>query len=129
MPSVLISIRKPRPAHERVAIIEAVQAAMVEAIKIPAGDRCVRLQTFEACDFIVSAQRSEDFTLVEISLFSGRSMDAKRALYKAVVANLGGVGIAPNDVKIVLHEVPRENWGLRGGVPGSEIELGFKVEV
>ena len=129
MPSTLISIRKSRPAAERVAIIEAVQAALVEAIKIPAGDRCVRLQTFEASDFIVSGQRTEDFTLVEVSMFLGRTMDAKRALYKTIVAKLGACGIAAQDVKIVLHEVPRENWGLRGGIPGSELELGFKVEV
>jgi phenylpyruvate tautomerase PptA (4-oxalocrotonate tautomerase family) len=129
MPSTLISIRKPRPPAERAAIIEAVQAALVEGIKIPAGDRCVRLQTFDAADFIVSEPKGENFTLVEVSMFSGRTMDAKRALYKAIVARLGELGIAPKDVKIVLHEVPRENWGLRGGIPGSELELGFKVEV
>ncbi|MDB5986735.1 MAG: hypothetical protein JWR16_1788, partial [Nevskia sp.] len=50
MPSSLISIRKPRPATERSAIIEAVHAAMIEAIKIPADDRALRLQTFDAGD-------------------------------------------------------------------------------
>jgi phenylpyruvate tautomerase PptA (4-oxalocrotonate tautomerase family) len=129
MPSTLISIRRPRPPAERAAIIEAVQAALVEAIRIPPGDRCVRLQTFDAADFIVAAARSENFTLVEVSMFSGRSMEAKRALYKAIVARLGELAIAAQDVKIVLYEVPRENWGLRGGIPGSELELGFKVDV
>ncbi len=62
-------------------------------------------------------------------MFSGRTMDARRALYKAIVAKLGELGIAAKDVKIVLYEVPRENWGLRGGIPGSELELGFKVDV
>jgi phenylpyruvate tautomerase PptA (4-oxalocrotonate tautomerase family) len=129
MPSTLISIRRPRPPEERAAIIEAVQSALIEGIKIPAQDRCVRLQQFEATDFAVGPGRTENFTLVEVSMFSGRTLPAKRALYQAIVANLGHLGIAPGDVKIILYEVPRENWGLRGGVPGSEIDLGFKVEV
>jgi len=45
------------------------------------------------------------------------------------VKQLGTVGIAPADIKIVLKEIPLENWGIRGGVPASEVELGFKVDV
>ncbi len=73
--------------------------------------------------------RSESYTLVEITLFSGRSLDAKRTLYQAIVRNLGALGIAPADIFIILHEVPLENWGIRGGVPASEAELGFRVDV
>jgi phenylpyruvate tautomerase PptA (4-oxalocrotonate tautomerase family) len=129
MPSTLISIRRPRLPAERSAIIEAVHAAMVAAIKIPERDRTLRLQTFEAADFNLGADASENYTLVEISLFSGRSNEAKRALYKEIVARLGELGIAPTDVKVILHEVPRENWGLRGGQSGADIALGFKVDV
>ncbi len=129
MPSTLISIRKPRPPEERRAIVEAVHAALVEAIRIPEGDRTVRLQSFAAEDFAVNAKATENYTLVEVSLFTGRTLAAKRALYRALVHKLGQFGIAPLDVKVILYEVPRENWGLRGGIPGSEIELGFTVEV
>jgi len=41
---------------------------------------------------------------------------------------LAAFGLAPNEIKVMLIEVPRENWGLRG-MPGSEVQLGFKVEV
>jgi hypothetical protein len=34
-----------------------------------------------------------------------------------------------DDVHILLRESPRVNWGMRGGVPASEVELGFSVEV
>jgi phenylpyruvate tautomerase PptA (4-oxalocrotonate tautomerase family) len=61
-------------------------------------------------------------------MFSGRSVDAKRRLYAALVSELGVFGIAPSDLKVVLHDVPRENWGL-GGKAAVDIELGFKVEV
>lgn len=129
MPSVLISMRKQRPLEQRFAIVEAIQVAMVETIKIPPDDRCLRLRTFDPADFIVGPPFGEDFTLVEITLFSGRSIDAKRELYRAIVTKLGYCGIPAKDVRIILHEVPPENWGLRGGIPGSELDLGFKVEV
>jgi hypothetical protein len=29
----------------------------------------------------------------------------------------------------VLHEVPLENWGIRGGTPASDVDLGFEVGV
>jgi hypothetical protein len=29
----------------------------------------------------------------------------------------------------VLYEVPLENWGLRGGKPASEIDLGFEIAI
>jgi phenylpyruvate tautomerase PptA (4-oxalocrotonate tautomerase family) len=45
------------------------------------------------------------------------------------VKNLGALGIAPDDIFIVLNEVALENWGIRGGVPASEVELGFKVNI
>lgn len=46
-------------------------------------------------------------------------------LYHAVVRNLGALGIPPNDVLIVLQEPAMENWGIRGGMPASEVDLGF----
>jgi phenylpyruvate tautomerase PptA (4-oxalocrotonate tautomerase family) len=129
MPSTLISIRRPRPPAERQAMVEAVHAALVESIKIPEQDRTVRLQTFEPGDFAANPKFGENYTVVEVSMFAGRTLAAKRALYQAVVKALGAFAVPAAEVKIILYEVPRENWGLRGGIPGSEIELGFKVEV
>jgi hypothetical protein len=62
-------------------------------------------------------------------MFPGRSFSAKRRLYEAIVGNLGKLGIAAIDVFIVLHEPPMEDWGVRGGRPASEVELGFPVDV
>ncbi len=73
--------------------------------------------------------RGERFTVIEITLFAGRSMAAKRALYRALVRNLGGLGVPPADVKITLIEAPPENWGVGGGQPASEVDLGFEIEV
>ena len=73
--------------------------------------------------------RPELFTLVSIDAFQGRTLEAKRSLYHAIVANLEPLGIPGSHVKILLRELPRENWGIRGGQAACDVELGFKVDV
>jgi len=89
----------------------------------------LRLIEHPASHFAVPPGRGEKFTLVEVTMFSGRSMAAKRALYQTIVRNLTALGVPALDIKITLIEAPPENWGLRGGMPASEIELGFKIDV
>jgi phenylpyruvate tautomerase PptA (4-oxalocrotonate tautomerase family) len=128
MPNTLIVTRAGWIA-DPAAGIEAVQSALREALKIPEGDRTLRLIEHPASHFAVPPGRSEKFTLVEVTIFSGRSMSAKRTLYQAIVRHLAALGVPPLEIKITLIETPPENWGLRGGMPASEIDLGFKIDV
>lgn len=109
--------------------MEAIHAAMRETLKIPEDDRDIRFHEYHPEDFQVSPDKTENYILVEISMFAGRSLQAKKALYQGIVANLGKLGILASDIFIVLHEVPLENWGIRGGIPASEVDLGFNIGV
>lgn len=129
MPLVKIETRKPWNATQKKEIIEAVHSVLREALKIPADDRNIRFQTYAPEDFEVPPGKSENYVLVEITQFTGRTLQAKKDLYQGIVANLGQLGIAAADVFIILHEVPLENWGIRGGIPASEVDLGFTVGV
>jgi phenylpyruvate tautomerase PptA (4-oxalocrotonate tautomerase family) len=131
MPSTIVEVRRNYTAEQEIQIIEAVQAALVEGFKIPEGDRCVRLVVHEPHRFITPARLSQPdrYTVVTVSAFLGRSLEAKRNLYQGIVHRLADLGIPPDHVKIMLNEIAKENWGLRGGVPASEIDLGFKVDV
>jgi hypothetical protein len=128
VPNTLIATRSGWIADPS-AVMDAVQSALREALKIPESDRTPRLIEHLPSHFAVPPGRGEKFTLVEVTMFSGRSMDAKRALYQAIVRNLAPLGVPALDIKITLIEIPPENWGLRGGMPASEIDLGFKIEV
>lgn len=128
MPSTRIVTGSWARGSER-KVIEAVQAALVSALKIPEKDRDVVIDTYDETTRIVMTGRSQRYTRVEVTLFAGRSMEAKRALYRAVVANLAELGVPETEVKTILIEVPTENWGLRGGYPASELDLGFKIDV
>lgn len=131
MPSTTIEVRRGYTVEQEIQIIEAVQAALVEGFKIPPGDRCVKLVVYEPHRFIALSRLSQPdrYTVITVSAFQGRSLDAKRKLYQGIVNRLAPLGIPPDHIKILLNEIPRENWGLQGGKPASEIELNFKVEV
>ncbi|UCB49398.1 MAG: tautomerase family protein [Deltaproteobacteria bacterium] len=129
MPLARISIRKGRTADEKKALLDAVHASMIEALNIPENDRNQRITEYVYEDLIIPPGKTAKYTLVEIIMFPGRSIEAKRHLYQSLVKNLAELGTDPMDVFIVLYEPPMENWGIRGGIPASEVDLGFKVNV
>ncbi|MEJ2061001.1 MAG: tautomerase family protein [Gammaproteobacteria bacterium] len=131
MPSVLIEVRKQYTQEQEIALMEAVHAALREAFKILPGDKHVRLIVHEPHRFACPPDREkpEVYTHISIDAFAGRSLEAKRNLYKAIVDNLEPFGIPKNHVKILLREISKENWGIRGGQAGCDVDLGFKIEV
>jgi len=129
MPLARVEVRKILPAEEVAAIMDAVYQAQREALKVPEGDRQIRYVEHKSAYFSVPSGKTENYTLVEITLFPGRSLKAKRHLYKSIVQRFGELGIAPSDIFIVLYEPPLDNWGLRGGMPASEVDLSFNLNV
>ena len=92
-------------------------------------DRTQRLIEHDPENFEIRPGASERYTLIEITAFPGRSATAKRCLYEAIVHNLETAGVPADDISVVLHEPPMENWGIRGGKPASEVDLGYRVDV
>jgi phenylpyruvate tautomerase PptA (4-oxalocrotonate tautomerase family) len=131
MPSVLIEVRRKYNPAQEVAIMEAVHAALREAFKILPEDKNVRFLVHDPHRFACPPDREKPdrYTHISIDAFAGRSLEAKRNLYKAIVNNLEPLGIPKNHVKILLRELPTENWGIRGGQAGCDVELGYKIEV
>jgi len=131
MPSALIEVRQQYSAEVESEIMEAVHAALREAFKILPGDRNVRLLVHEPHRFQCPPDREkpEYYTHISIDCFAGRSLEAKRKLYKAIVNNLSQFDIPANHVKIMLREITAENWGIRGGQAACDVDLGFEIKV
>ncbi len=111
------------------ALSAAIHAAVMEALAYPAEKKFHRFLLLEPDNFLFPADRSEDYTIIEISLFEGRSVEAKKRLIRLLYANIeAAVGIVPQDVEITLFETPKFNWGIRG-LPGDELALGYRVNV
>jgi phenylpyruvate tautomerase PptA (4-oxalocrotonate tautomerase family) len=128
MPMAKIEVRERHSPTVVQALIEAVYQAQREALKVPEGDRQIRYIEHKPEHFAVPPGKTENYTFVEIIMFPGRSLEAKRKLYQSIVRRFGELGISASDIFIVLHEPPLENWGL-GGTPASEVDLGFNLKV
>ncbi len=128
MPCVRITTGKWAEGLE-IELMEAVQSALVSAFKIPESDRDVVLDLYDESRRLVSHGRSERYTRVEILGIAERSLNAKRVLFKTIAENLLSVGVPKSETRIVLMEPPADSWGVKGGIPASEVDLGFKIDV
>ncbi|MFB9952884.1 tautomerase family protein [Rhizobium puerariae] len=128
MPSTRIETRDGWIGGRRRELIEAVQRALIAGLLIPDDDRCIFLQEFNDDAMIAPPNKGPRYTVIEIKLFSGRSVEAKRRLYQAIVEELSAFDVPASDIKTVLIESDPVNWGLHGK-PASEIDLGFKIDV
>ncbi len=131
MPSTTIEVRTSYTPAQEVAIIEAVQSALVQAFKIPLDDRSIMLVAHLPHRMITppALVQPERYTVVRIDVFAGRSVEAKRQLYQAIVRHLQPLGIPPDHVMVCLREMPTENWGIQGGQAACDVDLGFKIKV
>ena len=110
--------------------MNAIHGALVAAFKIPEEDRFIRLAEFEPHAMVNGLQGgvADTYMRVTIDCFSGRSISAKRELYRQIVDRLGEHDIPREHVSILLRESPPENWGS-GGIAASDYDLGFEINV
>jgi phenylpyruvate tautomerase PptA (4-oxalocrotonate tautomerase family) len=121
MPLVRVDLPAGKPATYRAAIGDTIYNAMIEALKVPLDDRFQVIAEHAAGDLVVDPtylgiHRSADAILVQITLNDGRSVEQKKAFYKAVADGLNAsVGLRREDVFISLVEVKKENWSFGNG--------------
>ncbi|MBZ0302280.1 MAG: tautomerase family protein [Anaerolineae bacterium] len=108
---------------------DTIHACVIEALHYPPEKRAHRFFGLEPDDFYYPDGRSEQYTIIEISMFEGRSEEAKKQLIRLLFTRLQAeVGIAPQDVEVTIFETPRQNWGIRGQT-GDELALNYRVDV
>lgn len=116
-------------AQLRIKLSNAIHEALVESLAYPKEKIFQRFFPLEKENFIYPADRSDLYTIIEISMFEGRSKEAKKAFILKLIQNIHlqcGIGI--NDIEITIFETPKENWGIRGQ-NADELVLNYKVNV
>ena len=115
------------PIKQRLS--DTIHSCVVDALQYPPDKRAHRFFPLDRSDFIYPAGRSERYTIVEFSMFEGRSVEAKKQLIRLMFERVQrDCGITPQDLEMTIFETPRHNWGFRG-LPGDEHHLNYKVEV
>ena len=111
------------------SLSSAIHNAVMEALSYPPEKKFHRFIGLEQSQFMFPDDRSENYTIIEISMFEGRSVESKKHLVRLLFENIEReTGIAPQDVEITIQESPKHNWGFRGK-SGDELALGYKVDV
>ncbi|WP_088102839.1 tautomerase family protein [Halalkalibacter urbisdiaboli] len=106
-----------------------IHSCMVEALGFPSDKKFHRFFPMEKEDFYFAGGRTEAYTVIEVSMFEGRTVKAKKQLLKLLFERINGeLSISPQDIEITIFETPKHNWGIRG-LPGDELALNYKVNV
>ncbi|HYZ17673.1 MAG TPA: tautomerase family protein, partial [Candidatus Acidoferrum sp.] len=118
MPLARIDLAQGKPAEYRRAIGEVVYQAMLTALNVPQNDRFQIITEHAPTDLVIDPtylgiERSNDCVTIQVTLNDGRTIDQKRAFYKAIADGLHErVGLRREDVFINLVEVRKENWSF-----------------
>ena len=108
---------------------DIIHSCVVDALHFPEDKRAHRFFPLDPSDFYYPSGRTEKYTIIEISMFEGRSVEAKKHLIRLLFERINQqINIRSQDLEITITETPKHNWGFRG-MPGDEIDLNYKVEV
>ena len=121
MPLVRIDLVEGKPVEYCRGIGDVVYQTMVDVLKVPKDDRFQAIsehpeRSLIADENYLGVKRTKDCVFIQITLNVGRSVEQKKAFYRAVANGLHcRVGLRTEDVFISLVEVPKENWSFGNG--------------
>ena len=122
MPLVRINIAKSASAEAVRTIGNVVYDAMTSVANVPANDKFQIVTRHAEDELIYPAEGylgvtySPNIVFIQVTWNSGRSIDVKKAFYKAVAEGVSKkAGLRIQDVWISLIDVAREDWSFGCG--------------
>jgi 4-oxalocrotonate tautomerase len=121
MPLARIDIVRGKSTDYKRTIADVVYEAVIEILKAPVNDRfqVITEQAPEsriADESYLGIERTQDCVFIQLTLNTGRTIEQKKAFYKAVADGLQQrLGLRREDVLINLVEVAKENWSFGKG--------------
>jgi len=122
MPFVRIDLIEGKSDEYRKGIGDVIYDAMRSTIDVPENDRFQVITEHKAENFIfdptyLGVSRTKDCVFIQITLNAGRTVEKKRAFYKAIADGLHErLSLRREDVFINLVEVGKENWSFGNGL-------------
>ena len=115
MPLVRVDMIKGKTPDYKKKVLNCIHEGLIDSIDIEGWDRFQRIVEIPREDFETAPGKTDNFMIIELTLFPGRTKKQKGAAIKAITSRLEkSLGIAPTDVFIVINEPPFENWGMGG---------------
>lgn len=118
---------KLNPIREQLST--TIHQCVMEALGLPEDKRAHRFLPLEKEDFYMPGGRSEAYTILEVSMMEGRSIETRKKLVRLLFDKIRDeVGIDHQNIEICIYESPAANWGFRG-FHGDEVQLNYKVNI
>lgn len=115
------------PVRERLS--QVIHNCVMDVLGLPAGKRAHRFFPLQKENFLYPEDRTDAYTIIEISMMSGRTEVTKKKLVRELFDRIQSeIGIAHQDIEICIYESPPCNWGFRG-LHGDEAKLNYSVNV
>ena len=122
MPLVRISHVEGKSAAFAAGLSQGIHRAMMETFNVPPDDYFQIVTDHAAVSGVVGPAsflgivHTAELVMIQITCAPGRSVEQKKALYRAIADNLASApGIRREDVIINLVETGRENWSFGNG--------------
>ena len=120
MPVTRTAIRDGKPPEYKQALMDEIYETMRETVAIKEGDRFMAISEHRSHEFAYGAfldvDRSDDLVQIQVFWAPGKTVAAKRAMYRRMVERLGSnPGVRAEDVPISVVESPAENWSFGNG--------------
>src|SRR6187200_2750421 len=91
---------------------DVIHSCVVDALSFPQDKRAHRFFPLEPEDFYYPAGRTSRYTIIEISMFEGRSIEAKKQLIRLLFERAyQKLGLKSDDLEVTITETPKHNWG------------------
>jgi len=122
MPLARISHIAGKPDSYSRSLSKVVHSALIDAFQVPEDDYFQIVTEHARKDGIIGPQNflgikhTDELVFVQITCAEGRTLDQKKALYKAISENAArDTGVRQQDVVINLVETAKENWSFGNG--------------
>ncbi len=115
MPLVKVELIKGKSPEFKKTVFDCIHDGLVESLGIEDWDRFQRISEYDKADFEIPSFKTENFMIIELTLFPGRTREQKGKAIETITENLKmRLSVDPSDVFIIINEPPLENWGMGG---------------
>jgi phenylpyruvate tautomerase PptA (4-oxalocrotonate tautomerase family) len=109
---------------------DLLQLCLNRELGLPDDKRAHRFVPLDKEDFFFPQGRTEAYTVIEINMMEGRTVETKKRLIKTIFNEAQRqLGLSPIDIEITIKEQPSHCWGFRGMTGDEAQDLKYKINV
>lgn len=97
----------------KVELSKTIHTSIVDVLDFSQENRFHRFMAFDEDSMLFPDTKSEHYTIIEIMIMEGHTVQTKKKLIQALFENIeNALGIGKGDIEICIIESPACNWGF-----------------